>query len=423
MTRFLAPSEIFVGDRLRGINRPSVEGLKESIARIGLRTPISVRQIDGHDEMWGLVTGMHRLQACIELGFERVEVREEEGTEDDARLWEIDENLCRAELSELERGEHTKARKEIYERLHPETKASSGAELAAKRWDTDASANFAPAFTEDTAAKTGKSERAIQLSIHRAENISQEVRDEIRGTDIADSGVQLDALTKATHEQQAAAVAAVKSGEVKDVRDVLQPEWRAKTSPARPSPIVEPPQRVASPEPEGEPLPAGMTKWVATFNSWTLDHQEIALRLLEVDEDTLAELRKRDDVLMGKNALLDAQRERITQLEQENQLLQERLASQPTQAEQAGPEVTEPDPEQREPVQSLSVEDQTALRVFQELAAAGGARWIGVAGREKIGIGEDTVDRLRAAGIIGPSPGNPHAYGIPVEELAAAAAA
>lgn len=101
----LAPDEIVVGPRLREINREAVGRLKESIARLGLRTPISVRLIS-EEEGWGLVAGRHRLQACIELGMREVPVREEKGSELDARLWEIAENLHRADLTVTERSEH-----------------------------------------------------------------------------------------------------------------------------------------------------------------------------------------------------------------------------------------------------------------------------------------------------------------------------
>jgi uncharacterized ParB-like nuclease family protein len=117
----LRVEQILVGDRLRGLNPCTVAGLKESITAIGLRTPISVRYLSD-EEGYGLVAGRHRLQACIELGMTEIEAREESGTELDARLWEIDENLCRAELTELERGEHLAARKAIYQELHPETR-------------------------------------------------------------------------------------------------------------------------------------------------------------------------------------------------------------------------------------------------------------------------------------------------------------
>lgn len=223
-TIFVKPSDIHVGDRKRVINRGALDRLKKSIEDIGLHTPLSVRRTDQGVTPWLLVTGMHRLQACIELGKTEVEVREETGTEDDAKLWEIDENLCRAELSEIDRAEHLRDRKVIYERLHPQAKAAIGADLAAKRWADNAAGNLPVAsFAADTAAKTGLDESTIRRSIRRAESIPAEVREEIKDTTIADSGVQLDALAKAkdTPELQAEAVKAVKSGKAKDVRDVL----------------------------------------------------------------------------------------------------------------------------------------------------------------------------------------------------------
>jgi len=93
-------ADIVVGDRLRALDRESVERLKESISRIGLKTPISVRS---GEQGWTLVSGRHRLEACIELGMDEVPVVAETGSELEARLWEIAENLHRAELTALER--------------------------------------------------------------------------------------------------------------------------------------------------------------------------------------------------------------------------------------------------------------------------------------------------------------------------------
>ena len=99
----LNPADIIVGDRPRALDRESVERLKESISRIGLKTPISVRS---SAQGWTVVAGRHRLAACIELGINQIAVVAETGSELEARLWEIAENLHRAELTALERAEH-----------------------------------------------------------------------------------------------------------------------------------------------------------------------------------------------------------------------------------------------------------------------------------------------------------------------------
>jgi hypothetical protein len=53
-TIVLNPADIIVGDRLRVLDRKCVERLKESISRIGLKTPISVRS---SAQGWTLVAG------------------------------------------------------------------------------------------------------------------------------------------------------------------------------------------------------------------------------------------------------------------------------------------------------------------------------------------------------------------------------
>ena len=63
----------------------------------------------------------------------------------------------------------------------------------------------------------------------RGERIAEDVQKEIAGTDIEDSGVQLDALAAATHDNQRKAVEAVVLGHAKDVRDVLHKKRRTKT--------------------------------------------------------------------------------------------------------------------------------------------------------------------------------------------------
>lgn len=102
------PDEIVIPARVRdGVNEDSVVALMSSISRIGLRTPITVRWERGDgDPTVILVAGRHRLEASRRLGVQLVDCFVFDGDEDDARLWEISENLHRADLTEAERRQH-----------------------------------------------------------------------------------------------------------------------------------------------------------------------------------------------------------------------------------------------------------------------------------------------------------------------------
>jgi hypothetical protein len=53
-------------------------------------------------------------------------------------------------------------------------------------------------FTADTEKKTGMDERTIQRAVRRAERIASDVKDRIKDTAIADSGIELDVLAAAS---------------------------------------------------------------------------------------------------------------------------------------------------------------------------------------------------------------------------------
>ena len=80
----------------------------ESIQKIGLQTPISVRWSpeDVTDHAVILIAGNHRLEACRRLGMPSVPVLVHEEDETSARLWEIAENLHRADLTVIDRAAH-----------------------------------------------------------------------------------------------------------------------------------------------------------------------------------------------------------------------------------------------------------------------------------------------------------------------------
>jgi ParB/RepB/Spo0J family partition protein len=111
----------------QGVPRERVKALAASIKQIGLRIPITVRRAtkveDGRDiEAYEIVAGRHRYEAVCSLGAEEIACVVTDDDDLHAQLWEIDENLMRAELSPSERASCTARRKEIYEALHPEAK-------------------------------------------------------------------------------------------------------------------------------------------------------------------------------------------------------------------------------------------------------------------------------------------------------------
>lgn len=103
---------VVVGPRLRPLNDDAVASLMASIADIGLRTPITVRVL-GEMEVAGkvehdvplLIAGAHRLEAVKRLGHDFIDAYIFDGDDRDARMWEIAENLHRADLTVLERAE------------------------------------------------------------------------------------------------------------------------------------------------------------------------------------------------------------------------------------------------------------------------------------------------------------------------------
>jgi ParB-like chromosome segregation protein Spo0J len=100
---YIAVEQIEVSKKRRQVHPEKVKDLKDSIATIGLRTPLTVKPL------WGkkpLITGLHRLEAVKALGWKKVPCVYITGGEKVARLWEISENLHRAELTDLEEYEY-----------------------------------------------------------------------------------------------------------------------------------------------------------------------------------------------------------------------------------------------------------------------------------------------------------------------------
>ena len=180
-----------------------VERLAESVARLGLLNPITVT------ESLRLVAGRNRLEACRSLGWEEIPATVVSLSDLDAELAEIDENLCRNELTALERAEQLRRRKEIYEAAHPEVKDPKKGRP--KKCETVSH------FATDTAAKAGLSARTVQQDVQIAERIAEEAKEAVRGTPLEDNKTELLKLARVPQERQAEVARLVAGGEVNTV--------------------------------------------------------------------------------------------------------------------------------------------------------------------------------------------------------------
>jgi ParB family transcriptional regulator, chromosome partitioning protein len=89
----------------RPIVKKKLRVIKDSMAKIGLKTPITVRATK---EGYELVTGRHRLEAVKLLGWTKIDAFVMGGGKTERRLWIIAENLHRAGLTALQRAESIK---------------------------------------------------------------------------------------------------------------------------------------------------------------------------------------------------------------------------------------------------------------------------------------------------------------------------
>lgn len=176
----------------------AVDKLAASIKEVGLIQPITVRPatvMDGGLAAKGyqIIAGHHRVAAVRALGWTEVDAIVVDAAEHlQAELIEIDENLCRSELSPAQRTAAIKRRKQIWEALHPNSGTSCPTIPERGRGRPQE-------FAAETAAASGQSKRDINRDLARAESLGDDL-DRIVGTSL-DKGVELDAL-KAMPEQE-----------------------------------------------------------------------------------------------------------------------------------------------------------------------------------------------------------------------------
>lgn len=255
---------LLASDQPRPLITEAVDRLAASIKEVGLIQPVTVRprvvSAGGLSEPgFQIIAGHHRVAACRALGWTEIDaivIDSAESLTDE--LIEIDENLCRAELTAFQRSSYTKRRKVIWEALHPvpsqkfervwdalPIEARPQGELeglgvvegpmteAEEREEIQVGEVFPPvigygkpppqtkSFAAETAAITGESKRSINQHLARAEALGDDI-DRLVGTSL-DKGVEADALIKLPEPERKELIERAVAGEVVTARAAPAP--------------------------------------------------------------------------------------------------------------------------------------------------------------------------------------------------------
>ena len=221
-TALLEVDIVVVDDGRRPLDQERVVAIAASIQEVGQLSPIIVRVAP--DGSFHLVTGRHRLAAMKSLdraniaavilrpGALKKGTRPPEGVfELDVQLMEIDENLCRKDLSEPERVKLTARRSRVIaerdEIIKKELEAHSAPNSFSSKTHPKKKAEGGPkpgkpktTFVKETAKVTNRSERAVEKDLSRAK-LGDEILDAVEGTPLS-TGAALDKLLKVPEAQR-----------------------------------------------------------------------------------------------------------------------------------------------------------------------------------------------------------------------------
>lgn len=209
--------EIRIKEGRRSLDTAHVKELAGSIQNLGLLNPVTI------DEEKVLIAGLHRLEAAKMLGWSNIDCTVSSLNGLQAELAEIDENFIRSDLSPIEYGEMLLRRKEIYETLHPETKAGSAQAAAMNRAIgnnvADKMSATSKSFVNDTAEKLGVAPRTVRRQIQTARNLTPEAKEIIRDADTKISKKAAMKLSGLEPEQQKEAAALLAAKEIRTVEE------------------------------------------------------------------------------------------------------------------------------------------------------------------------------------------------------------
>lgn len=212
-------AEVDARSRLRPVSAAGVASLIASITETGImKDAIHVRK--KKDGKLVLIAGAHRLAAALQLGWGDIEAKVwTDVTDDWARLMEIDDNLAGAEMNALDTAVFLAARKEVYERLHPEAKAGA---FSGNQHTGKLAADIV-SFATSTAEKFGMTDRHVRRLIAAGSMLGP---DQIRSLRQAPKAITLKDLTEigkinATGDRYAV-VERLSTGKAKSAADAMR---------------------------------------------------------------------------------------------------------------------------------------------------------------------------------------------------------
>ena len=195
-------------DTARPLDGRTVDAIVDSMQKSGLLQPVIAQEakiIRGGicGDGYRLIAGNHRVAAARRLGHFVIQavVIDDTVSYIEAELIEIDENLCRADLTPAQRAAAIKRRKQIWEALHPES--GNGVSTLGGRGNTS--------FAADTCAAAGLTKQSVNQHLSRADALGPDLL-AVAGTSL-DKGVELDALKAMPADQRAPLIARAQAGE------------------------------------------------------------------------------------------------------------------------------------------------------------------------------------------------------------------
>jgi len=193
-------ADIEVGDRLRPATTEYVDGLAGDMEKRGLRSPIEVAEGAG-DHPYILVSGLHRLMAARQLGWETIPAFIVSGSDTDLRLDELLENLQRNELTRLERCLFVAEYRRLIQDKRPETRR--GGDRKSGDFHQSAATGTLTSWWDDLAVRSERSRRTIMREASVGEKLDPVAVAKLSKSPVADNLGELEVLSKFDRARQA----------------------------------------------------------------------------------------------------------------------------------------------------------------------------------------------------------------------------